>query len=494
MAKRRSPDSVICIDLTEDDDERQEKLQDVRKRLKGTPATFFAPGVKVEGQAATTINLVDDDGGGGKIGSCAALQLKRQEIKREQNGSQFSSEIEIVEPDAPVIHPVASASASAQLATTSDEDIVVVGTANESRLPHMRQHCQEHKFCPSSQTSNLLFCDLCFCYVCDKPAKECTKWEIGHHCHASDTGPQGFTWARLRKQLKQGRKNLEQTEARQPVQAPPLTRVLGAGPFEPGHELASKDPDLTECRKCGWYNRFRHGNFAILREPNMPPSLAYLDLNQTGCLDWCHSCGRVASENDFGKLQATEYVRKPDDLFLGEKIIPFRLLAHDPRNLEDYHEKWVTHLGSDPKWTFSEAEMEQDLFEHRFGKHPLLEMILTSIPIVAEDKIPKTVPAEKKEIRKVHRSIDFFGYDSSGDSDDYESDDYRTLERTGTTLSNDETEALILDRPRDRILLEELLNFGSIGFTKPTKNASLYGDIVASWDAGARSGVSLTIL
>jgi hypothetical protein len=34
MAKRRSPDSVICIDLTEDDGERQKKLQDVQKWLK----------------------------------------------------------------------------------------------------------------------------------------------------------------------------------------------------------------------------------------------------------------------------------------------------------------------------------------------------------------------------------------------------------------------------------------------------------------------------
>jgi hypothetical protein len=38
MLKRRSPNSVICIDSTEDDDEREESLNDIRKRLKGTPA------------------------------------------------------------------------------------------------------------------------------------------------------------------------------------------------------------------------------------------------------------------------------------------------------------------------------------------------------------------------------------------------------------------------------------------------------------------------
>jgi hypothetical protein len=211
----------------------------------------------------------------------------------------------------------------------------------------------------------------------------------------------------------------------------------------------------------------------------------------------------VASEKDFGKLQAKKYAPKPGDLFLGEKIIPFRLLAHDPRNMEAYQEKWSTHSGTDPKWTFSEAEMEQDLFEHRFGKYPLLEMILVSIPVLAKDKIPKAVTPEDKEVRKVHRSNDYgvdydsddsytyrYSNDSYMDKFDYDSDGYHTVE-----LSNNETEALILDRPRDLILLEELRNFGSIGVkVLPNKCASLWGDIVANWNASAGSGVSPSTL
>jgi hypothetical protein len=46
-------------------------------------------------------------GGGGKIGSCAALQ--QQTIKREQNEYQLSSQVEIGEPVALTINPVASA-------------------------------------------------------------------------------------------------------------------------------------------------------------------------------------------------------------------------------------------------------------------------------------------------------------------------------------------------------------------------------------------------
>lgn len=507
MAKRHSPDSVICIDLTEDDDERQEKLQEVRKRLKGTPTpASTAARVKEEGQVqASTIDLVDDDGGG-KIGSCAALQ--QQAVKQEQEGTQWSSEVEIVEPVAPTIHPVASA----QAASTADHDIVVVGTANESRLPHMRQHCQEHKFVPPlslfrSSRENTVFCDLCFCYVCDEPARECTRWHAHHN--ATDIGHMSPYWTALRKEAKQAKTRLA-------TQATLSTRVFGDGPFEPGHPNASKDPDLTECRMCGWYNRFSHRNFAKLRNQNTVNSRLYIpELHPTGCSDWCHSCGRVASQNDFGKLQSKPYIPNTNDVFLGQKIIPFRLIAHDPRKLKEFQEKWATHEGSDPKWTFSKAEMEHDLFEHRFGKYPLLEMIIASIPVVTEDNIPKTVLADENETWRVHRSTDLwerrsscsrYNYDSDaydGDSDyddsydsymsdsySYDSDGYRTEERTCVKVSNDETEALILEQPRDRLLLEELLNFDSIGSKKPEGFASLQGDIVANWNNNTRSGVS----
>jgi hypothetical protein len=119
MAKRRSPDSIVCIDLTDDDHVRQEKLQDVRKRLKSCPT---------------------------------------------------------------IHHPVGLA--SSQAASEADEDIFVVGTANECRLPHMRQHCPDHKVVQDVWVAinqeetlahgNLAFCHLCYCYVCDKPAKDCT--------------------------------------------------------------------------------------------------------------------------------------------------------------------------------------------------------------------------------------------------------------------------------------------------------------------------------
>jgi hypothetical protein len=471
MAKRPSPDSVICIDLTEDDDERQEKLKDVRKRLKGTPAAS-ATSVKAEGLTTTitiVVDLVDDDDGGGKIGSCAALQ--RQQQQQQQNAS---FEVEIVQAVAPVIRPVASAQAAA--ATTSDDDIVVVGTANESRLPHMRQHCSDNMFAPYhdpksrfsrlsstevaalGNTGNREFCNLCFCYVCDKPAKDCSSWNI--HCHATDTGAQSLMWTKLRKDVKQGRKNTEQAKTRQPVQAASTSlrlRLVGNGHFAPGPLVASDTTKLTECRKCGFSNRFLHHNFSKNQ-----------DLHPTGCRDWCRCCGRVASEKDFGKLQAEPYVRQQGDFFVGEKVVPFRIIAHDPRKMKAYRKNWALYEGSDPKWTFSEAEMEEDVFKHRLGEHPSLEMILASIPVVSPENIPETGSFNLKEKNR------FFG----------------GAESENREVSADETEAIILQNRNDVGLLQELINFGSVGCDRDGGAVLLDGDITAAWNSTERSGVS----
>lgn len=158
--------------MTEDDDEREKNLQDVRKRLKGTPAANTVSKVKTEGAARAnhpiTIEIGDDDDGGGKIGSCEALQQKRG-----------TSDVEVVEPVAPEIH--AAAGAGAATAANHDDDIELVGTANETRLPHMRQHCPDNRFVQDVLSSsriirgpyrarmtkegleaNVALCDLCY--------------------------------------------------------------------------------------------------------------------------------------------------------------------------------------------------------------------------------------------------------------------------------------------------------------------------------------------
>jgi hypothetical protein len=69
--------------------------------------------------------------------------------------------------------------------------------------PHPRNLCGVYPFIPNANATttatatansnsnanhssgNELFCDNCYCKVCDKPAVECHEWK--HHCHACDT-------------------------------------------------------------------------------------------------------------------------------------------------------------------------------------------------------------------------------------------------------------------------------------------------------------------
>jgi hypothetical protein len=181
----------------------------------------------------------------------------------------------------------------------------------------------------------------------------------------------------------------------------------------------------------------------------------------------------VASERDFHKAQSHSYKPSRFSIFLGTKTIEFRLKAHDPREMEKYSEKWAQE-----EWTYSESEMEQELFEHRLGKLPLLEMIVASIPITTEDKFPSD------------------GRHTEGSS---------YLEVNKASLS--ETEAVLIDNNGDSIILKELFKtspkigtikaidppkFGKSG-TEPNKLAeTLYidGDIKAVWDSNNRKGVS----
>lgn len=496
MPKRPSPDSVICIDLTEDDDEREKNLDDVRKRLKGTPAANNAATVKMEGAPRAKAS---NDGGGSTA----------QE--------EFASEVEVVEPVAPEIHAVAQAAAS-----SDNDDVILVGTANENRLPHMRQHCPDNNFVQDvvalnrsshmtavkrreleqGRKDNVKCCDKCYCFVCDKPASECTSWgtagqaNYSSHCHASDTGNDARIWKNKRNNAKNGgaaAMRLPPQPPRRPLIAAPRTQgPHGSGPFPPDNTLAASSRNLTQCRKCGWYNRFPHRNFTA----NAHDYSWMHKSNPVGHLDWCHSCGRIASVRDFGKVQSRPYSRTTGDVFLGEKVIPFTIVAHDPRQMEKYKDQYEANEGTDPKWTFSEQEAEEDFFRHRLGEYPRIEMILESISVL--DKIPKNTSNAEKETFKIHYTSDFEkdGTDDPGyDPDNYDEDGYRE-ETLSFDVNPDECEAIVLENPGDVALFEELHGFGTIAAKKHKRDERraitpyLGGDIVAKWNRQNQSGVS----
>ena len=65
-----------------------------------------------------------------------------------------------------------------------DEDLMIMGSTNTMVLPHNRQDCLLCRYRPDASSDedkreHRLFCRLCYCYVCDKPAIECIDWFEG---------------------------------------------------------------------------------------------------------------------------------------------------------------------------------------------------------------------------------------------------------------------------------------------------------------------------
>jgi SNF2-related domain len=229
-------------------------------------------------------------------------------------------------------------------------------------------------------------------------------------------------------------------------------RAQGEGPFAPDHEKASQDKELTKCRHCEWYNRFFHENFD-----------SKYGRHPVGCQDWCHACGRVASDKDLGKKQSTVYQPGPNDIFLGTKEISFRLHVRDPTTMAAFSARWKEN--SD-KWVYDDIDQHEELFYHRLGDRPDLTTLLASIPIASEDKIPKDGKANAK---------------------------------SSLAVSAEETECVLLDHPGDLRLLEQIYqgdqNFGANDKkTFYERHRWLFGDLSATWDRDIRKGVSRTCM
>ncbi|CAN9510206.1 unnamed protein product [Ophioblennius macclurei] len=84
-----------------------------------------------------------------------------------------------------------------------DEDLVVTYCQRAEVLPHARYDCPLHPFthteCEMGAPAgkNGLFCDQCYCYICDKLAASCEKWCHSGVCHCNSHKKSGF-WNNLR--------------------------------------------------------------------------------------------------------------------------------------------------------------------------------------------------------------------------------------------------------------------------------------------------------
>jgi hypothetical protein len=67
-----------------------------------------------------------------------------------------------------------------QAASDGEEDVVMTSTSSANAIyAHARSDCSIHLF---GSAPNHLFCDVCYCFVCDEPAKNCSQWLS--HCAA----------------------------------------------------------------------------------------------------------------------------------------------------------------------------------------------------------------------------------------------------------------------------------------------------------------------
>jgi hypothetical protein len=350
------------------------------------------------------------------------LGTLRKRLRSSPGQETESNDVEVV--DAPIVYPDPNNTREGG----DDDDIQLVGTVNEQKLPHMRQHCLEHLYQPDStvgvtvrETQNQRFCDLCYCYVCDVKAPECKEWKT--HCFATDQGHRASYWRNQRA--------LHKNPAAEQANA---TTILGYRMYEDAMYDNIPKPN-TQCRHCDWSGWLK------------------ISPKNAGSYDWCRDCGRVASVSSLGKEQSQPLNPKDEiDILLGAKTIPFRLKTRDPRKMDQYKQKWEENQGM-PEWEYNQTDMEEETFQHRFGKRPSLEMIFSSIPILQEDKLPDDARSTL--------------------SSDYYSD----MDRTSAT----EVDSLLIDERNHRLILIFLL-----------LNAStrLNASIKASWNRQTSTGVS----
>ena len=335
----------------------------------------------------------------------------------------------------------------------------------------------------------------------DVPAKECKSWANGtshleNHCHANDTHQHSDYWKQRRQLVKAQKEAGQGSNNTNDSNHLAANLKYGPGPFPPTDTRAAQDPNLTQCRKCQYYNRFFHRNFT-----------RYKRLHPTGFLDWCMKCGRVASHRDFAKQQREPIMEQPGDVCLGKKLVSFRIKPHDPRVMKRYQDSWEEH---EDEWTFDEDEMREDLFQHRFGERPTLAMILQSIPIVKEDDMPIDGSTYLYPSRYeysyastyTNSAADRMYEDHCGPKKDlfqyWLHDDWLHDEEENKVASADETEGIILEKSVDILLFRQLRHFERHGYcarqaptkTNNGKKSLLSYDITAKWDKENQVGVS----
>ena len=151
----------------------------------------------------------------------------------------------------------------------SDDDVVFIpNPTGKAQLPHARCACETHIFVapPGGQlrhhgtAKNKEKCATCFCYVCDKPAKECAFWDV--HCDATDKGPNAAYWKIRRNEVKRGG-----------APAPPKQKTLAP----PRHLASSYQPDFIPAKRYkgirpGYTFKYTHRGMGYYKDSARAPA------------------------------------------------------------------------------------------------------------------------------------------------------------------------------------------------------------------------------
>jgi hypothetical protein len=137
----------------------------------------------------------------GRMGCKQLALVKRlQRQKRGLTEDDEEDEVEIVEPPAKMLCVDISPGKSSH-----EEEVNVVGVIEGVQFPHPRHGCTKNpfRFFDSSSwqdrtESNMDYCEKCYCFVCEVPAKSCPEFK--KHCHANDRDDMKSYWQYMRHQ------------------------------------------------------------------------------------------------------------------------------------------------------------------------------------------------------------------------------------------------------------------------------------------------------
>ncbi|CAJ1949444.1 unnamed protein product [Cylindrotheca closterium] len=410
MSSKRASDDAV-IDLTLDSEDEQDMGSTRNPSNKSTPSSKRARTDDVT-SASNGFEEDDDD---------EILVIDKDEFEKKPAAKPSlksppkSSENGVELVDSTVACPTAEAAPSNN--DDGDAELAIVGTRNEYKLPHSRHDCTTCKFTPNPSNRNDLraqndnHCDLCYCYVCDAPVKDCKSWTNTDrawqksHCNATN---EHDCWKRMRQQVKGGNSSGTTASATAQQRTPPaggnrdtylaLLRALGPGMGAYRSTFMSDDEDDYERDDYDlddeadeYYGNFRSIPKNKTYAPGKLPSNLRADEhpacphckwhNNSGCMQTnnsqrCFKCGRLAVERRRPEQYTHKYSYKKAHHKLGVRELPFRIVAQDVRQDYKYRISWQEAKKDDPNWKYDEAAMKKSVFDYKIGKRPFLRTVL----------------------------------------------------------------------------------------------------------------------